>query len=274
MSNSLSKLNLLELADNYGTPLYVYDGLKIREKASLLSKMLSEKFNIYYSIKANPNINILSFIRKHVTGVEAASAGEIFLALEAGYKPECIIFIGPGKTKEELDFAIKNEIGCIVIESIGELGRIEKIAREMHKKVNIAIRINPSEKSTGARFSMSGKATQFGIDQDDILKLKESMEKLTHVKIIGLHVYYGTQILDYNSIVENFNHIFKIAESLENSLEIKLELIDFGGGFGIPYFEGEDYLNSKLLIEGLDDIMKKFSSFSDRPMMNLIVESG
>ena len=159
-----------ELLKEYETPVYFYDEKKIKDSVERLRIILSNNMKIFYSVKANPNIHIIEKLKEYVDGMEVCSAGEIFLALKAGVLPENLIFVGPGKTIKELNFAISNNVGFVVIESLREAEQIEQIAEKQGKIVNTLIRVNPSNCALNAAIKMGGSAKQFGIDEEMLLK--------------------------------------------------------------------------------------------------------
>lgn len=265
---------IFKLIDVYGTPLYVYDFARIRTQIDFLKSALPPKIIVFYSLKANPSIGLLSFIKNYVSGVEASSEGELYLARQAGVPAEKIIFVGPGKTEEELKYAIESNILSIVVESFSELDKINYISKQMNKKARVAVRINPKFEIANARIKMGGSAKQFGIDEERLGEFVEEAGKCNNVILEGLHVYMGTQVLDAGVLVENFKNIFNLAKTMQNDCGVKVKLIDFGGGFGIPYFPGEKELDLKLLKEGLYELFHENSTIFDYENMDLLVESG
>lgn len=265
---------LVSLAKKYGTPLYAYDSSVIEEKIKLLKDCLPKEMNILYSMKANPNHGIISHIQSQLFGVEVASEGELCTAIRIGVKPENIIFVGPGKTEDELEFAVSNNILTIVAESELEIQRIDDISKRYDKKTHVSIRINPLKELSGARIKMGGTAKQFGFDEELVGGVFERTRSLKNVDIAGIHVYMGTQVLDANVLIENFKNIFEIAKNIELNHNVKLNFIDFGGGFGIPYFKDEVELDLSILKDGLHNVFEENRSFFDFNKLKLFVESG
>src|SRR3990167_9979577 len=134
---------ILETGVNFGTPVYLYDSEKIREKYDDLSFGLPCYVDLYYSIKANPSLAICEYLRLLGANCEVSSQGEFHTAMRAGYKPEQIIFVGPGKSYNEIEECLLNRIKLFVCESIDEIYLINDLSHKMHVKTNILIRINP-----------------------------------------------------------------------------------------------------------------------------------
>jgi len=265
---------LLNVADIYGTPVYVYELEKIKYQANILKNVLPEKMEVFYSIKANPCLALLSFIKNHVYGVEVSSEGELFIAMYTGIPPEKIIFVGPGKTDNELKYAVENNILSIVIESFEELIKVNHISKQLNKRTRISVRINPKFEVSNARIKMGGLSRQFGIDEEYLPKFCEEVKACDNVLFTGLHIYVGTQILNAEVIVQNFKGIFEIAKTLKYDYGIDLKLIDFGGGFGIPYFPADKNLDLELLKKGVSEVFDKNRKIFDFKNMLLAVEAG
>ncbi|MDI9216426.1 diaminopimelate decarboxylase [Clostridium tertium] len=260
------------MAKVYGTPLYVYDFEIIVNNIEKLRKAFSDKFDIFYSMKCNPNLGLLKRIKDNVNGIEVASAGELFLAINSGIKANKIIFVGPGKTDKELKYAIDLNILAIIAESFEELKIIDDLSRLSNKKTTVAIRINPKMELSGARIKMGGVARQFGIDEENIDSTMEFIKNMKNISLGGIHVYIGTQILQENTIIDNMKNIIRITNEIREKHGIELKFIDFGGGLGVPYFNGELPLNMNALKKGLDKIFQE--NKLNLNGMKLIIESG
>jgi diaminopimelate decarboxylase len=263
---------LSAIVEKYQTPIYVYDGDKISLQYEKLRSTLPEGFEIFYSMKANPLLGICQLFRKLGSSIEIASSGELYTALEAGFPPNEIIFTSPGKTYEELEYAIETGIYCINIESVEEAQMISSIAVQKSKTVNISIRINPDFSVAGSSIKMAGVPTQFGIDQMQLNNTFTILQALSGISIIGIHVYTGTQLLSAQDIIYCIEQIIILALEVSEKYQFKLMFLDLGGGFGVPYFKGETALDLKLLKEGLAQIWDRFKHQLSQTQM--AVESG
>lgn len=245
------------LAEQFGTPLFVYDAQVMLEKSRQLHAILPPNFELYYSIKANPNAAILRLFVEQSCGLEVASAGELFQALAAGCEPENIVFAGPGKTADELSAAIDAGIREIHIESIEEARCIEKLTVEMGRQpTRIAVRINPTDAAGGA-MRMGGKPSPFGIDEEDLQDTLSEILTFDHVCVDGVHLFMGTQILDAETLVFQYDRAIEIAQRVATLISRPLRSIDFGGGLGTPCFPHESELNLADVEAGLRDIKKR-----------------
>lgn len=249
---------LSDIAEVHGTPLYVFDGECIISSYKRLKNALPRDFEILYSMKSNPLLGICELFRKLGSGIEVASSGEVYTALEAGFMPDKIIFTSPGKTPEELEYAIEMGIYSINIESVEEAKLIDAIAGRKCRNVNISLRVNPDFDFTGSSIKMAGVPTQFGITQVQLDDAFNVIKKLPNVSVIGIHVYMGTQISNAQNILENMDKTIKLALDLAEINDFRLEFLDLGGGFGVPYFKGENALEMQTLQEGLGDIWSRY----------------
>ena len=147
---------LNEILKQYETPLYFYDGDKIEENVKLLKNSIMSGANLFFSMKANPLMGLCRMMNKLGCGIEVASKGELYLALKSGCDPNNILFSSPGKTHEELEYAVGKRIHVINAESLEELKLINHIAEGQNWCANVAIRINPKESQMNAKIKMSG----------------------------------------------------------------------------------------------------------------------
>jgi len=252
--DTISDKKLLYLANRYSTPLYIYDSNSIKKYLYIIRELNSK---IFYSIKANPNNKIIDLFKNEDTFFEAVSVGELKKILKHNIDLSKAIFIGPAKKESDLEFAIKNSIYLIVIESLTELKRVEKITKKLNKQIDILVRVNPNFNS-GATINMSG-ITQFGIEIKEVVKILE--KNYQNIKIKGLHFYLGTNILDARKIVDNTKKIVAISKQIIKSSKSELSIIDIGGGFGVPYYSNDKELDINYLIINLNKIFKTNRDF-------------
>lgn len=264
---------LATLAKHHGTPFYVYDAGIIRQKLRMLRSAVPE-FDCFYSVKANPNPAILSLLLQEGCGMEAASEGELQLALACGCPPDRLFFAGPGKTDDEIAFAIQKGIGEIHLESFSEIFRANRIAASLGIRQSVALRINPSAAAQGGAQQMGGKATAFGIDEEELDPALRRIANVSNLNLTGLHVYAGTQILNSAAIADIYAHIVTIARRIVDTTGKPLKMIDFGGGFGVPYFPGEDDLKIDLLEASLKPLVQHIRSDERFQKTRLVVEPG
>ena len=244
-----------DIVEKYSTPLFVYDGHIMDTKFDLLRQTLPSEFSISYSVKANPNPFILRHFLSKGCGLEIASAGEFYLALDAGCPPQKILFAGPGKTEHELEFVLRHGIGEIHVESMKESERISCICNRLGKKAEIGIRVNLGEEALGGAVQMGGKPTPFGIDEEILEEVMQKILADSSLVFRGLHFYMGTQILDHDILSRQYRKGLEIVRLVSGRLQQPLHTVDFGGGFGIPYFANEHELDMDKFSESLNLLM-------------------
>jgi diaminopimelate decarboxylase len=267
-------LPVSRIAEQYGTPLFVYDESVLEHKLASLREALPSTFHVCYSVKANPNPAFLALFLEHECGLEIASAGELQQALAAGCVPEDVLFAGPGKTEAELALAIKHSIGEIHVESELEIKRVAEISRLHRRRARIAIRVNPGEDGLGGAMRMGGKSAPFGIDEEKLIPALRRITDDPYLSLRGIHLFAGTQILDYRTVLAQYRQAIEIAKAAYRANGLALTTLDFGGGLGIPYFPGDDELDLDQLRPGVAEIM---SSIKDDPTfaeVTFVVEPG
>jgi diaminopimelate decarboxylase len=263
-----------ELANHYGTPLFVYDRDVLDEKWGLLRDALPPRFSICYSVKANPNQTILKHFLGKGAGLEIASAGEFCQALHAGCSPENIIFAGPGKTESELELVLEKGIGEIHLESLREAERVSAIAQRLGVRARVALRVNPSGEAEGGAMRMGGRPAVFGIDEESLDEMLDRLSTFNGLTILGVHLFTGTQILDFKILVSQYEKGVEIARRVAAHLKRPLATLDFGGGLGTPYFPHEQELDTLQLRRELDMLLE---TVQDDPLLGdtkFMVEPG
>jgi len=267
-------LPISSIIDRYGTPIFVYDREVLERKYSALRSTLPPKFTIYYSVKANPNPAFLRFFLEKGCGLEIASVGEFHIARCAGCLPEAIVFAGPGKTEFELEMVIARRIGEIHAESDLEIDRISTISKRLGVRTRVAIRVNPNEEGQGGAMQMGGKSAPFGVDEENLEPMLRRVVSDPHLDFCGIHLFSGTQILDYNLLLTQYRKGLEIARWAAARVSVPLRTLDFGGGLGIPYFPDDQELDLPRLMQGLDGLLASIEKENVFAQTNFIVEPG
>ncbi|HEY7818096.1 MAG TPA: type III PLP-dependent enzyme, partial [Vicinamibacteria bacterium] len=231
------------LAEEHGTPLFAYDASVLEKKWSNLRRALPRQVEIYYSVKANPCPSIVRKFLSLGCGLEIASGGELYLALQSGCSPDRIVFAGPGKRDSEIREFVEAGGGEIHVESLIEAQRLIAAAEALGKEVSAAVRINPGSEVQGGAMRMGGKPAPFGIDEEEMGALIEALRSSTLVRVSGVHIFAGTQILDAAVLDAQYAKCIDLARAMSRVLKRPIVTVDFGGGLGIPYFEGDPELD-------------------------------
>lgn len=225
------------LAEKYGTPLYVYSGNQITKNLRQLQKAFSimPGTRILYALKANSNVEILKQISSLGAGADTVSAGEIFLALKSGFSPDSISLAGVGKTDHDIDFALSREIGVIIVESNEELKVVSERAAALGRTARVSLRINPDvDAHTHPHISTGLKENKFGINIDRAGDTAKRALTMKNIDLVGVHSHIGSQITEHSPFEEAAESIRNFVLGLQKE-GIKIRHIDLGGGIGVRY---------------------------------------
>lgn len=228
------------------TPCYLYFAPVIERQIQRVRDTVGRTVSILYAVKANSHPWILRFMAERGIGADVASRGELEAALAAGIEAGRIEFSGPGKTTDELETAVIHRIGSINVESVQELKLAIEIGKRLNINPSIGLRINP-ETTSRSGLSMSGH-TQFGIPIGQIDSVVEWIEANRETfRFTGIHVHNGSQILNCETLIQSFEQTLNIALEIRRTIRSPLVKINFGGGWGIDYFEGHAPLDIERL---------------------------
>lgn len=255
---SIGISGLKDFAGKYSSPVFIYSAEAITRQINLFRKYIPQKFKLFYAQKSNPNPALLKHINSTGIGCDTASLGEIKSAIKAGFTPDKIMFTGPGKTEEELSFAISKNLLSVNAESFREIEIISRIAKRKGRIQDIMLRINPAFEAGETTKIIGGKgASKFGIDYSQIPGVIAALKKLSNINLCGIHIFNSSGILAYGKILKNTIDVIRIALELEEKFNLNFKRIDLGGGFGIPYSNSEKELDIKKLGIGLKDFINK-----------------
>ncbi|MFA9460976.1 pyridoxal-dependent decarboxylase, exosortase A system-associated [Thiohalorhabdus methylotrophus] len=233
---------LPDLAEQVGgTPFYAYDRDAMARRVHTLREALPKAVSLHYAVKANPMPAVVDYLRPRVDGFDVASLQEMRVALDAGAPPEQVSIAGPGKRPEELQAAVAAGV-TVNVESPGELERLARAGAETGKRPLAAVRVNPDFELKSSGMKMSGGPKQFGIDAEQVPGVLRRLGELD-VHFRGFHIFSGSQNLSAESIREAQDATFALAYRLAEHAPGPVELLNIGGGFGIPYFPGEQPLD-------------------------------
>ncbi len=229
-------LKVSDLAQQFGTPLYIYSRSTLVDHFVKLSRAFKPVNPLVcYSVKANSNLAILKTLVAQGAGLDIVSGGELYRALKVGCPAEKIVYASVGKTNQEITTAIKKGILFFNVESLAELKNINRIAGELNKLTRVALRINPDVEAKTHKYIATGKLTnKFGIDLNTAYRILLLRREYKHLKICGLHIHIGSQITESAPFVAAIKKISDFIIKLKNQ-GISLEYLNIGGGLGIIY---------------------------------------
>jgi len=262
----LEGVSLKKLAQEFGTPLYVYSASYIRDKIRAYMNAFPGSL-ICYAVKANFNPEVIKVAGQEGAGADIVSGGELLASLKAGIEPGKIVYAGVGKTIQELEMAIEKEILMFNVESRDELYLLNDIAGKLRKKARIAIRVNPDvDPKTHPYISTGMKKSKFGVNFETAREEYKLARELKNLEVIGIHCHIGSQLLDvspYREAVEKVVSLYK--ELIDEGFEIKY--IDIGGGLGIKYRPEDREPSPQALAEVVLPLLEKVDA-------QLILEPG
>ena len=259
-------MSLNDITKKFGTPVYVYSANKLEENLNRYLSSVRKEDKVCYSVKSNSNIHILSLLSALGSGFDVVSGNELRRCLEAGAKPQNIVFSGVGKSKEEIRLAINTGIFSINIESEEELERIIEISKDLKKQAECFIRINPDLSSESHPYIQTGlKTSKFGVLKEKVDSMARKASESGSVNLKGIASHVGSQIFDKELIIENLNLLIEISTALTKQGH-DLRYLDLGGGLGISYQEEEELK--------IDEVLPEIISFLEPLNLNLILEPG
>ena len=239
------------LARAHGTPFYLYDLDRALAQLAELRAGLPRCVDLLYCVKANSNRRVIEAFRPAVWGVDLSSAGELDMALACGFAAGHMSFAGPGKTADELDRAARAGLGILSLESRAELARAAAAARAHGRRQDVTLRINPADMPREFAMRMGGGPSQFGVAEEGAPAAVSAILAEPAVRLIGLHIYAGTQCLDERALVDNMRGSLAIAARLADAHDLAPEVVNLGGGFGVAYFSGQEPLDVRSLARAL-----------------------
>ena len=252
------------------TPFYAYDSTKITERVTHLRAHLPEEIHLHYAIKANPMPAVVEHLAGLVDGFDLASGGEMRVALKTSMSPEHISFAGPGKSEQEIHDAIAAGV-TLNLESETELERATRSGETQGIKPKVAVRVNPDFELKASGMKMGGGPKQFGIDAERVPDvLKQIGER--DLDFQGFHIFSGSQNLKPEAIIEAQEKTFALAYRLAEAAPLPVKKLNIGGGFGIPYFPGEQPLDITPICDRLGELL--IEKNKQLPEANVIIELG
>ena len=263
--------NLLDIAENHGTPTYAYDLSKVRSQFEKLSNAITHpNKRIFYAVKANWHPEILQTLLIAGSGIECVSKGEVQHALSHGFKPAQIIFTGSGQSADELTWI--HDQGIMI--NADSLYQLEILGNHGVNKISLRLN-NDLGEGDHNHLVTGGSKSKFGIHYSQIDKAKE-LAKEYSFRIVGLHQHVGSHILEEHIFTAAMEALFEQAKHFDD-----LEFLDFGGSFGVPYHPGVDELDIKKLgklisgaLNSFDDRYGKKLEYRFEPGRYLVAESG
>ena len=253
-----------DLMKEYKRPFYIYDEKVIGDQIQELKTNFPE-FEFLYSIKTNPNKDVIKFISQNDIGSDSASKNEVFKSIDAGMPKEKIIYSSAGKTKQDIEETYDK---CIITaDSYHELEVINEVAKEHNIVLRVGVRINSNYAIEGGDILPN----KFGIDEESLLPHKEFIDSLKYIKICGIHVHLKSQILNYETLYNYYKDVLELAVFCVDEMGFDMDFVNFGGGLGVAYSQRENELEIESLGQKCRELIKEFK---EKLNCRLIIESG
>ncbi|MCX6092073.1 MAG: diaminopimelate decarboxylase, partial [Candidatus Bipolaricaulota bacterium] len=266
---------LPELARTHGTPTYVYSAGQIEKNVLGLRRAFSAlPVSIFYAVKANSNASIVKTAARMGLGAEVVSGGELFRVRRAGVLPEKIAFSGVGKSDDEIEAALRMGVGTIIVESLEELRAVEVVAAREGIRAPVALRFHPSVvPGTHPYLATGAKATKFGLEIEDFRAALDTIRRSNDLELVGLHTHIGSQIRTVSPYVEAFHALLDLEREARERGH-RPRFIDIGGGFAIPYGDGDFPFPLEQLAQAIADEWPSHLELRLEPGRLLVGDAG
>ncbi|KGM44696.1 diaminopimelate decarboxylase [Neobacillus niacini] len=273
-------VDAVELTEQFGTPLYVYDVSLMRERARGFKKTFEEqnvKAQVAYASKAFSTIAMLQLAEEEGLSLDVVSGGELYTAIAAGFPSERIHFHGNNKSREELEMALDHKIGCIVVDNFYELDLLKTICLEKSETISILLRVTPGIEAHTHDYILTGQEdSKFGFDLQNG-QAEEALMNALRVKqfdVLGLHCHIGSQIFETTGFLLAADKIVGKMNQWKNTLNFEAKVLNLGGGFGIRYTsEDEPLLPSQYVSEIIKEVKRLIQQYS-MEMPEIWIEPG
>ncbi|MFQ5816080.1 MAG: diaminopimelate decarboxylase [Candidatus Hydrothermarchaeaceae archaeon] len=274
---TIGGVDTVELAEEFGTPLYVIDEARIRGRYREFRDAFKKHYSdveVKYAYKANTNLAVCHILRQEGCGADVLSQGDIEAALKVGVDPGEMIFTGNNKTDEELRLAVDKGV-IINIDAMHELERLIRLCSSMEKNARVSFRINPAvSPNTHPRLATGLKESKFGIHEAEALEAYRDATKSGCLQVVGIHMHIGSQITETSPYVEAVGKLLDLVGLLKRELDLDLEFVDIGGGLGIRYERDKPYITPDQLADAVISVLRDKIEEHDLREPTLFLEPG
>ncbi|WP_303804091.1 diaminopimelate decarboxylase [Ruminococcus flavefaciens] len=278
---AIGGVDTVELAKEYGTPLYVMDEQVIRNSLrrfhDSMNKYYDGKGEVHYASKAFSCMEMCRVVASEGDGLDAVSIGELYTAYKAGFPMEKVGFHGNNKTDEELRYALEYKVGHIIVDNISELHRLEAIAGEMNAKPSIMFRIKPGIDAHTHDFVKTGQIDSkfgFALETGEAFEAVKEAVSCKNVHLAGLHCHIGSQIFDIAPFEEAAKVMLGFIAEIKAKLGFVVEGLNLGGGFGIKYLNEHDPAPFEVYLERVSSVVKSECARLGIELPKMFIEPG
>lgn len=273
-------VDTIELAKEFGTPLFVYDVEKIRNNCRAFLepfKQRNVKAQVAYASKAFSSIAMLQVIRQEGLSLDVVSEGELYTALEARFPVEKIHLHGNNKSAAEIEMAIENDIGCIVIDNFHDIELLSQLLEKHQTTMQALIRVTPGIESNTHEYIMTGNEDSkfgFNLENRQAEKAFQTIQKHERIKFKGIHCHIGSQIFETDGYVRAADLLFEELRHWKKTYEFFPEVINLGGGFGIRYTAEDEPQPHAAYVERMIDVVTHHVEDMGVPYPEIWIEPG
>jgi len=277
---TMSGVDVCKMVEKYKTPLYLMDENLIRRNCRIYKEALENSYEnglVLYASKAFSCLHMYKIVKEEGLGVDVVSGGELFTALKADFPAEKIYFHGNNKTIDELDFAISNNVGRIVVDNIYELNNIQEIAEKHNKTVSVLFRIKPGVDAHTHDFIMTGQIDSkfgFALENGEAFDIIEKASKLSNIKIEGVHCHIGSQIFDLEPFSKTAEVMINYIADIKEKYGIEINELNLGGGYGIKYTNNDDPISYDEYIKDVSKVVKESCTKRNIKNPKILMEPG
>jgi diaminopimelate decarboxylase len=273
-------MSTVQLAAEFGTPLYVFSKSEIVKRIAEIKNMFLDKYKntrAAYASKAFLTIAMCRIVEEQGLSLDVVSGGELYTAIRAGFPAERIEFHGNNKSREELEMAIEYGVGHIIVDAFDELSMIEELCARYGKTTNVLYRITPEVDADTHKYISTGKrGSKFGFSVDESViypLLKEAIDS-KYVKPAGLHFHIGSQLFENDSRMQALAEALKIYKGVRDRYGYELTEINVGGGFGIVYTSGDERKPFSYFLDPVMDETERYCRENSLPVPTIVIEPG
>lgn len=277
---TIGGVDSLKLAKEYGTPLVVYDVSQIRNQIRAFKKVFEEEqvnYAVSYASKAFASIAMYQIANEEGAYTDVVSAGELYTAMKANFPMERVSFHGNNKSKEELEMAVKNHVGKIMIDNFYEINLLNQVLEEQDSEINVMLRITPGISAHTHEYDQTGQVdSKFGFDlksgQAD--KALQEVLKNQRMHMLGIHAHIGSQIFELNGFEMAAAKLVDVAASWRKNYDYTAQVINVGGGFGIKYVQEDHPLKPEEFVKAIVKTIKDEATKHNFPLPEIDIEPG
>jgi diaminopimelate decarboxylase len=266
---------LTGLAQEFGTPLYVYSASSIKQAYRDYANACQglAHVTICYAVKANSNIHILKLLAQEGAGFDIVSAGELARVIAAGGAPEKAVFAGVGKSAQEIEYALGQGVGCFNVESEAEMARVAQVAEKLQRVANVSLRVNPDvDAKTHPYISTGLKENKFGVSMSTAPRVYQFAHAHPWLNVHGIDCHIGSQLTDASPYFDALDRVLALLDQLANE-GIEINHLDLGGGIGIRYLDETPPTPAEVLPKLIAKV-KSWAQAKGRTMPTLSFEPG